>query len=315
MGLSDANTTTPFPGNPLKDPGHCAHFIVFNIDENEDEYAGGNFGFWVYGDMSPDEDPNHDPEQVPWFHIADFDSGIRGGPNGDPTLDDAEIFSLMFYSRLTGQPQPNLSSVLYVTYQDNPYDGSIGMALGLPSMVTSGGSPGYVDDSNINLVRLAADDSSGLIAGVDNTPVRGWYILDALGRVHPVMTFSDSEGHWYIPYSDQFLGEGGSLGIDFGGPAVDIVVIPARDLGYGDWNWLCVLVDTGSEWLFKVYNMDFIGPDPDNPALTVTEVFSSPAQSGDPAAMDADNDDVELHILAKEGGTYKVTVWKYTQGG
>jgi hypothetical protein len=220
----------------------------------------------------------------------------------------------MFHSRLAGQPQPNLNSRLLVIYQNSPFNGSNGGAMGLPAMVTSGGLPGYVDDSNINKTRLAADDSTGLIAGVDNTPVRGWYILDSLGRVHPVMTYKDSAGNWYIPYQDKFLGSGGSLGIDFGGPAVDIVLMPARENTFSDWNWLCVLVDTGSEWLFKVYNMDFIGPDPGNPALTVTEVFSSPPQTGDPTAIDGDNDDFELHILANEGGTYKVTVWKYTQG-
>ena len=164
-------------------------------------------------------------------------------------------------------------------------------------------------------MRLAADDSSGLVAGNYQTPVHGWYIMDSLGRVHTTFTFSDADGNWYIPYDDMFLGDGGSLGISFGGPAVDIVVMPAREYGYSDWNWLCVLVDTGSDWVMKVYNMDYIGEDPENPELIVTEVFSSTPQPGEPCAIDGDNHDFELHILAQTGIIYGVTVWQYSESG
>ena len=178
---------------------------------------------------------------------------------------------------------------------------------------TQGLTPGYIDDTEPDIMRLAIDDSSGLIAGDEQAPVTDWYILDSVGRVHITLMWIDGEGGHVMTFGEDYLGDGGALGIDFGGTAVDILVLPAREYEFGDWNWLCVLVDTGSGWTVKVYEMDYIGPDPENPELTITEKATLETSPGVPSAFDADNYEYELHVVADDGGTYKVTVWQYSE--
>lgn len=310
IGLSNSCDVSPFPLNPFNDPGHGACITADNSDGAE-----GAWGFWIYADKDPDDyvPPINDPDEVPWLHSLDWDSGVLGGPNDDSLLDDTIIYNIISYSEHEDQPHLNATSILYYMWTSETYNLDNDVILGLPGMVQSGATPGYMADSDPDIMRIAIDDNSGLSAG--DYPITTWYILDSDGRVHMVMIYYDTieDMYYYITFDDEYMGPGGALGIDFGGDAVDIVMLPAvyTDFEYDDWNWLCVLVDTGSGWVIKVYLMDFIGPDPDNPELVITEVHTTETCPGIPQSFDVDSWDFELHVIADDGGTYEVTVWHY----
>jgi hypothetical protein len=315
LGLSNSCDTSPFPGHWFNDPGHTALICCYNADESDPD-AGLNFGFWLYGDGDPDQDipPDNDPDDMAWLHDCDWDSGLLGGPNDDPELDDTWIYTTMTYSEHPDQPGVNQDSSMFICYTDT-YNGDGSVALILPEMVLGGVFPGYIDDSDPDIMRLAVDNNTGLGAGGGIYPITTWYVMGASHKVHIFFIWynTDDMGYYYSPFDEEYLGEGGALGIDFGGEAVDICMLPAMIFEYDDWNWLAVLVDTGAGWYIKVYLLDFIGPDPDNPELVVTEVHTTDVCTGTPVSMDADNYDFELHVLADDGGTYKVTVWQYTE--
>ena len=74
-----------------------------------------------------------------------------------------------------------------------------------------------------------------------------------------------------------------------------------------------MLVDSGSGWFVKVYLMDWIGPDPENPELVITELAQLETCPGVPGSFDSDNFEYELHVIADDGGSHKVTVWQYSE--
>ncbi len=312
LGVTNANTVSPFA--QFNDPGHCINLILYNADQS-DEYSGYNFGFWIYGDADPEGDipPNNDPDDQPWIRPIDMDSAVLGGPYGDAVLDDTALFSVLTHSDHPDQPQLNPDGEIFYAWYSDTYSTDTDVILGLAGMVDGGLDPGPIDDSTPDIMRLAVDDNSGLVVGSD--PVNAWYVLDSNGLIHIVLLWYDSTqgGYSFMSFDSEYLGAGGDLGIDFGGDAVDICVLPSRLAEYDDWSWLAVLVDTGSGWVIKVYSLDFIGPDPENPELVVTEVHTTEAGVGDPMSMDSDNFQFEMHVIADDGGTYKVTVWQYTE--
>lgn len=114
----------------------------------------------------------------------------------------------------------------------------------------------------------------------------------------------------YRPFGEDFLGPEGNLGIDFAGEAVDICMMPASEFGLDTWNWLTVLVDNGHGWFVKIYSLDFIGPDPENPELVITVVHTTDLLPGTPYAIDVDNFDMELHVLYYYDSVYSVARWQ-----
>ena len=309
IGLSNSNETSPFPSNPFNDPGHAACITPDNQAE-----TGGAFGFWIYADADPEGDipPDNDPDEMPWLHSLDWDSGVYGGPYADVLLDDTVIFNILSMSEHPDQPHLNATSRLFFMWTTDTFSGTSDVILDLPGMVQSGAQPGYIADSDPDIMRIAVDDNSGLaVEGL--YPINFWYILDAAGNINFVSLYYHGvdEMYYYGTYGDEYMGPGGSLGIDFGGDAVDIVMMPAahEDYAYGDWNWLCVLVDTGSGWYIKVYEV--IYPHDEIEELTVNEIHTTEVTPGVPQSFDVDSWDYELHVIADDGGTHEVTVWHY----
>lgn len=311
LGVTNTNSNSPPDGYPWNDPGHCSNYNVNSVDQSE-EFAGWHFILGIFGDADPENDvpPNDDPDLEPWMRPADYDTGVLGGPYDDGELDNGVLFEILLHSDHPDQPQLNPNGEMWTVMWSDTYSFDTDVALRLGGLTTSALEPGYIDDSTPGIMRLAVDDYSGLVVG--SAPINTWYTLDSVGRIHITMLYNDPiDGWFYITHDLDYLGSGGDLGIDFGGDAVDICMMPAVAFEYDDYNWLTVLVDTGTGWVIKVYELDFIGPDPDNPELVVTEVHTTEECPGTPTGFDVDNYDYELHVIADDGGTYKVTVWHY----
>jgi hypothetical protein len=173
----------------------------------------------------------------------------------------------------------------------------------------------HVEDQSV--LRIAADNDSYLTFD-DTLPSLATliYMLDSLGNLYCSGYQLDLVGGQFY-----YIGLGNSeklfttedLYVD-GGLAVDLEMLPTITYLYEqDWeqgnNWLAVLYDVGTEWMVRVYAVDWQADLGDRLSIIDdTEMYP-----GEPLAIDVDGVNFTIHVIADVGGDIKATVFDYTE--
>ncbi len=271
------------------------NYACFTANDNvTGEKSGGGSGLiYIYGDTGVP-----DPDLLPWRHVVDFSSGVPDG------VDETTAYQLVTYSEHLDNPQPHDGNLILCAWAA-PYD-FFGWNWHYVDACIAGGGQGYVDDSNPDIMALAADDNTNL--GTVDNPVVGIWVLDSVGIVQCIaMVFTTG-----VPdYKDN------PLDIEEYGIAipVDIEIAPAKSFDYsvtqGEFNWLVALLDNGDgSWSVGVWEYDYLaGPPPQFTEIDITDPIP-----GIPLAVDVDCHDFEIHVLSDISGTVVATVFEYTPG-
>ena len=296
----------------INDPYHAWIMPYWNL-------TGTSIMLGLFGDVGYNPTPPSppDPDSVPWKHVVDWTSGAAYYTN--------RIYSLMTISELWIPEHPGYTHPgdIYAIYAASPYSDittdydPIGLDLS-----TQHPSGGVVDDTVPNLMAVAVDDEMPVSADWSSGPgdlssdIVVWYFLssEATGadrKVHLVLLPEDITIAFDIYYYDDYIGTGGTWGVDFGGAIpIDVETIYANSVGSSlshTYNWLAVLVDTGTGWRVDVFRYD-----PLFGTIVPVDSFDAGAGAGDPTGLDVDNEQHELHVLFDNAGTYQVTVLEFT---
>ncbi len=312
MFISSSSAVWPSLVDPggynINDPFHAWILPYFNL-------SGQMIIMGLYGDIGQSGNP--DPDNVPWKHVVDWTEG--------PVNYQTRMYGLQTISELwvgySGQQHPGS---IYAIYSKAPY-ASLNNdfdAIGLGGLSTQNPSGGDVDDTAPNLMALAVDDDCWVQADWSSDPgellsdIVVWYMLSSEStaadrKVHFILLPEDIDNGFDIFYYDDFIGNGSGWGVDFGGDVpVDIEVIYSSDPDNGfdnKYDWLCVLLETGTGWTVNAYRYD-----PMFGSVALIDSYNDPAIVGTPTALDVDQDDLEIHVLYDDAGTYKVTVLEFT---
>jgi len=308
---SDAWPTIIDPaGRNVNDPFH-SYVLPFN------NVLGDLFYFSIFGDAGSSGNPDPDAMTEKWKHMVDWTFGVTAGPSSP------------FYGLYTLSEEwlPNHGSdehpgPIWLAYSTSPYTdaGNDLMGFGLSGLsIQYPPLNGPVDDRDPNAMALAVDNATGWT--VDWQPGPGELMSDIVlfymlsseptptdRKVHIIWMPEDTSIGFFI--HDDFIGNGSSWGVNFGGAApIDVEVMysagPDNQVDH-TFNYLAVLADTGTEWAVGIYRYDPIWPRLD---LVTQYVAEFPSQ---PTAMDVDTRANEIHVLHETGGTYNVTVLQFT---
>jgi hypothetical protein len=163
---------------------------------------------------------------------------------------------------------------------------------------------------------LGVDDNNPVIVdwdpgpGVNNSPLTVWYVLSSeptgtSRKVHIVWLPQDYN---ILAFAyDEYIGAGSPWDIDFGAgnTPVDLECVYANRTGSNldhNFNWIAVLLNTGTNWKVNVYRYEPLFP-------TLVPVASFDGDVGTPQNMDVDSVQNEIHVLWKNSSNvYKVTV-------
>jgi len=180
-----------------------------------------------------------------------------------------------------------------VSYSYEAGDYADGWGVGYGPVDTSGSSDGEISDMEVTRIGIDSDPQ-----GISDT-------LDVM--IYFLETAPDDPGIEVFAYA---LATGGETyqfitTIDevFTGTPVDLSClnsyenIPDATVG----NWVCVLEDNGdSTWQIALFNQEG----------TLIQRFDT-AQNGDPVGIDCDNENMEMHVWADNGGTLEYTIFGY----
>jgi len=284
--VANANIES-FPNDQVNDPMFCAYSCCDN--------SNGDFSdaLWhIYADTG---DP--DLDEIPWRRLVDFSCGVPGG------IDDTTSYHIAVWTDegYEPNPQPHDGNIIIGAW-DDPYDGD-SLTFYLLDLSTQGGGQGLVDDTSPGSMALAVDDNTNLEIGTE--PVAGLWILDSVGIVQGVaMAFGSGD----VVFVDT------QLTSDYYGNSVpvDIEFAPALDFGYEvtdpGFNWLVALLDNGDDtWSVGVWEINYM-----EEPVEIVEIDITDPVAGRPIALDVDNTDFEIHVLADNDGTVEATVLNFT---
>ncbi len=287
-------------------------------------YLPGDLAIQIVGDWA--EPPETDPDERPWAHFLDLDSGMPG-TQGE-IADD--ILAIGKWSTIEGAPEPESLGMpgqydnggLIIGLRQFPYDGSL-WSWNFPDWTTDN-TPAPVDQAfdvtDVMKCRLAADNDSYLTTGWVDPPedlACPLYMIDAGGNFYATLfEMQYSEGSvWYLMWEGVYrlrpLFDPLDLYLD-DCTMVDLAMIPTVTYLYeGDYlqgmNWLAIIYDDGAGGtILVVYHMDWTVED----IMSIVEIEDS--IPGTPLAVDVDSVNFEIHVMTDNGGTIEATVYDYT---
>jgi hypothetical protein len=306
---SGSNTQPSFPAPPnalnINDPMHVFVMPYWN--------GSGVISYLsMFGDIGSGGGSPDDPDSSPWKRFCDWSSGVIGGIPGMPNTREYGLYAI---SELWAGAHPG---AIYLAYSNSPYNNPASdlKGLGLPGMSTQYTSPpGPIDDNFPQYMALGVDDDTPVVVdwdpgtGFEESPLVVWYMLSGENsppdrKVHLVWMPQDySIGAFAY---DDFIGTGSGWGLDFGGATpIDLEVVYAGKANSGlnhQYNWIAVLLNTGTSWRVDVFRYEPIWP-------TFVKVGSYNGSTGTPQAMDVDAYDNEMHVLYRDTlNVYKITV-------
>jgi len=284
--VTNANTESYAPPL-LNDPTYA----LFSANDNSTgEFSDGYLHF--YGDWG---DPS-DPEEIPWRWVVDFSCGVVGGVN------DTRAYHFFVHSPDPDNPFAH-NGRIGLLYWDAPYDNT-STAGWLANTSTQGGGLGLVDDTDPESMALAADDDTSLSINGE-TDVTTMWILDSVGHVQAHVIAWPTGDSVYVDNQLDSEKYGTAL-------PVDIEVAPAKAFGFEvtdpGFNWLVALLDNGDgTWSLGVWEFSYLADPTEFVEIDITDPLP-----GVPLAVDVDNTDFEIHVLADNAGTVEATVFAYT---
>ena len=298
----------------VNDPVTAIWYIFYLLADETAEPGDLYYIFW--GDQGSPDPPQDDPDQIYWFHTADVSGGMPG-QEGDP-MTHAIIFLMPYSNRQDAPPIPdNRSGDLGLGFWAYPYLTAPIWGFRFPEYTTRNKpAPLYqaFDVSDPSKCRLAADNDSYLTFTGNNLAVMV-YMLDSLGNWYgsgfePVL---DQSQYWYIGLANslKIRTDDPNLYIS-GATAVDLEMLPTITYLYdGDYNadknWCAVLFKQGSNFVVRVYRVDWTVEE-----NNITIVDTTDPIPGNPIALDVDYTNFRIHVLAEYGGQIEATVFEYT---
>jgi hypothetical protein len=319
--LTSSNDVThrlTYPSDPinLNDPTHSFIMTYYKSPVPDNDIL-----LWPDGDAGIP--PNADPDAISWKHVVDWTSGAVSL--------DQRMYGLMTLSEQWLVAHPVHTGFMWLIRHKPPYtpfdttSETHGLVL---SSQGPAGSHGDIDDTDPGSMALAVDDNMpysinwSFSPGTDLTSdVVVWYIIsgestDTLRKVHivllPEAEFDDTgfaDVNWQV---DSWIGAGSLKWMDFGGATpVDVAVLNSNKTSGGldhKYNWLAVLLYTGTTWQVNVYDYRFV-PNPADRTLLLVGSYSG-ADGRVPTALDVDTVDNEIHVLHHDvgGGDHRVSV-------
>ena len=299
----------------VNDPFTAIWYISYLKD---DDASAGDLLFVTWGDEGSVDPPEDDPDEQYWYHTADVSGGM---PGWQGTEEQDCVTWLMPYSHVAGHPPwlVDEEADLNIGWWQYPY--LTGYIFRLPF-------PGYTNDldppifqafhvEDQSLLRIAADNDSYLTYD-DTLPSLATliYMIDSIGNIYCSGYQVDIVGgqFYYMGLGNsEKLFQSEDLYVE-GALAVDLEMLPTVTYLYEqDWeagnNWLAVLFDSGSEWMVRVYDIDWQADLGDRLSIIDdTETFP-----GDPLAIDVDGYNFTIHVIADNGGDIEATVFDYTE--
>jgi hypothetical protein len=292
----------PPNGANINDPRHVFVMPYYN--------GSGSLSYLsMFGDIGDNGNP--DPDALAWKRFCDWSSGVIGGI---PTSENTRAYGLYAISELWTGAHPG---GIYVAYSTSPFNNVTTLhGYMLPGMSTQYTSPpGPIDDNFPQYMGLGVDDETPVTvdwdpgSGVNNSPLTVWYMLSgensgASRKVHLLWMPQDYTIGAFA--YDDYIGTGSPWGVDFAGATpVDLEAVYAgkdnSGLGH-EYNWIAVLVNTGTNWRVDVFRYEQIFP-------TLVSVGSYDGGAGTPQAIDVDTVDHEMHVLYRDGfNVYRLTV-------
>ena len=308
----------------INDPYHCWVLPFAN-------QTGANLLMALYGDVGYNATPPSppDPDNVAWKHIVDWTSGAMYFENREYGLMTISEEWLPLHG---GYTHPG---TIWAIYSWSPFNNITNnfKAVALAGMSTQYTVPGDINDIDPGLMALGTDDNMPIQADWSSSPdllmsdIVVWYMLSsepsgANRKIHMVLLPEDVDDPTFwaawtsgvgIFYYDSYIGSGSPWGVDFsGGTPVDLEVMYTNKDGSGldhTWDWVAMLVDTGTSWRVDVVRYDpFFG----SIAPVASYTFTG---DSDPQALDIDTVQHEIHVLHKLPSglnPYKVTVLHFT---
>jgi hypothetical protein len=164
------------------------------------------------------------------------------------------------------------------------------------------GEAGPVDDTDPREHRLGVDDNSGtyFTTHSETDYAEFFYWVDNQNYLHmAIVEFDDPIDFIYVAAATDS---------NWGGQLVDVEVAPAyTGTEWSPYGWSCVLIDKGNNtWTVMTLLWDLSGTE-----LEVYVLDETDPLPGIPVALDVDNTDFELHVLALDGTTIEATVFKW----
>jgi len=313
--LASGNPTFPSIIDPgtynINDPFHSWILAYWNM-------TGVNIMLGLFGDVgySPTPPSPPDPDNVPWKHIPDWTSGAA--------FYNTRMYGLMTVSEewIPEHPGYTHPGTIWALVAEAPYDNIVddyeAVSLGLSTQDPGGGE---VDDTTPDYMAIAVDDNMPVQLDWSSSPddlmddVVVWYFLSSEStgsarKVHIVLLPEDLTIDFDIFYYEDFIGAGSPWGADFSGATpVDIETIYSNreDLPIDhNYNWLAVLLDTGTGWRVDVFRYD-----PLFGSVALVDTYD-PGVTGTPTALDIDTLEHEIHVFYDDGSQYRVTVLEFT---
>ncbi len=291
MQLATYSQATTFPPNP--DSGFAAAFNTSN--GYLPPFDGSDHIVWVLNGFDP---------TAYWLDIGDASGGVVGhdsSPNGQ----DNNMYFIGSYSTASGQPGPHDGMYQFYRWLSPYYNGTTLFLdqIGVYGMSTQDPvEPGPIDDTDAREHRLGVDDNTGtyFTTHSDTDYAEFMYIIDNQNWLHMcIIDFDDPIDFIYVAAATED---------NWDGQLVDVEVAPAfTGTEWSPYGWSCVLIDKGNNtWTVQTLLWDLSGEE-----LVVYVLDETDPLPGHALALDVDNTDFELHVLALNGSTVEATVFKW----
>ena len=280
--------------------GYIRSQLIGLINEQTGDYGKGFHGYFGFGNYIRD--------------MGDVSTGIIGF-DGSENGQDANVYFVDGYSTIDGNPDPDNpipdDGAYYVHDWLWPYwvpDGPLpAFALSIFGIsARDPNNPGPIKDFEPRNQRLGVDDNTGVyLTGINpGHPPTDWaeffYILDNAGMLHMLIT--------EFQYPSQTIYVAGMPPETWQGTAIDVEVAPAFTYtDWSPWGWSEVLIDKGNgTWVVMTLLWD---PTQNPPVVYVIDITDP--LPGTPLALDVDNTDFELHVIAGVGEKVQATVFEW----
>lgn len=248
-----------------------------------------------------------------WLDIGDASGAVVGYDESSNGSDDNSYFVASYSTAPGNESQTGPHDGMYQFFRwISPYFDGTTLYLdqiGVYGMSTQDPvEAGPIDDTETREHRLGVDDNTGTYFSGTTPPhpetdwAEFFYIIDNQNWLHMcIVEFDDPITFIYVA---------GATEENWDGDIVDVEVAPAytgTDPPLTGWGWSEVLIDKGDNtWTVMTLFWD-ISEDP----LAVYILHETDPLPGTPLALDVDNTDFELHVLANNSGTIEATVFKW----
>ncbi len=249
-----------------------------------------------------------------WVDLGDISTGVFGY-DGTEFGQDENLYFTYGYSTIPDNPEPGNSTpddgAIFFARWLWPYDISIDpnplcrmAAYGLSARDPV--NPGPINDFEPRDQRIGVDDNTGIYLVDKNPPhpdydwAEFFYMLDDFDMLHMVIV------EWEYP--SEVIYVAGVEASTWGGTPVDVEVAPAFTYtAWSPWGWSEVLIDKGNgTWTVMTLLWDCTQDPPMVFILDETEPLP-----GTPSALDVDNTDFEVHVIAEVDDKVEATVFEW----